>query len=65
VWAEDSGIVPGLPRKVLGMVVAVGIVLGMFEVIGWEFAGPVNPISYLLWAVWLVIVGVQLLRREC
>ena len=49
---------------VLGMVLAVGIVLGVFEVIGWAFAGPVNAISYLLWSVWLVIVGVQFLRRK-
>ena len=49
---------------VLGMVLALGVVLGVFEAIGWEFAGPVNAISYLLWAVWLVIVGVQLLRRK-
>ena len=48
----------------LGMALALGVVLGVFEVVGWEFAGPVNAISYLLWAVWLVIVGVQLLRRK-
>ena len=44
---------------VLGMVLAVGIVLGVFEVIGWAFAGPVNAINYLLWSVWLVIVEVH------
>jgi hypothetical protein len=49
---------------VLGMVCAVGIVLGVVEAVGWEFAGPINAISYLLWAVWLVIVGVQFLRRK-
>ena len=48
----------------LGMALALGVVLGVFEVVGWEFAGPVNAISYLLWAVWLVIVGVQFLRRK-
>ena len=37
---------------------------GRVRGVGWEFAGPVNAISYLLWAVWLVIVGVQLLRRK-
>ena len=49
---------------VLGMVLAIGIVLGVFEAVGWEPAGTVNAISYLLWAVWLVIVGVHLLRRK-
>jgi hypothetical protein len=48
----------------LGMALAVGIVLGVFEVVGWEFAGPINAISYLLWAIWLVIVGVLLIRRK-
>ena len=48
----------------LGMALALGVVLGVFEVVGWVFAGPVNAISYLLWAVWLVIVGVQFLRRK-
>ena len=49
---------------VLGMVLAVGIVLGVFEAVGWVFAGPVNAISYLLWAVWLVVVGVQFLHQK-
>ncbi len=48
----------------LGMALALGVVLGVFEVVGWVFAGPVNALSYLLWAVWLVIVGVQFLRRK-
>jgi hypothetical protein len=46
------------------MVCAAGIVLGVVEAVGWEFAGPINAISYLLSAVWLVIVGVQFLRRK-
>jgi hypothetical protein len=49
---------------VLGMILAIGIVLGVFEAVGLELAGPINAISYLLWAVWLVIVGVQLLCRK-
>jgi hypothetical protein len=44
------------------MAMALGVVLGVFEAIGWEFAGPVNAISYLLWAVWLVIAGVLFIR---
>ena len=48
----------------LGMALALGVVLGVFEVVGWVFAGPVNALSYLFWAVWLVVVGVQFLRRK-
>ena len=46
------------------MALALGVVLGVFEVVGWVFAGPVNALSYLFWAVWLVVVGVQFLRRK-
>jgi AcrR family transcriptional regulator len=31
--------------------------------IGWELAGTINAISYLLWAVWLIVVGIVLLVR--
>jgi hypothetical protein len=34
---------------VLGMVLAVGIVLGVFEVIGWAFAGPVVRLAGDRW----------------
>lgn len=47
---------------VSGMLLAGGIVVGVLEMVGWAGAGPVNAISYLVWAVWLVVVGVVLLR---
>lgn len=46
----------------VGVLLAVGIGLGLLEPIGWEPAGTINAISYLLWAVWLMVVGVMLLR---
>lgn len=44
-----------------GVVLALGIFLGIFEMAGWEAAGTINAISYLLWALWLVLVGGWLL----
>ncbi len=48
----------------LGMALALGVAVGIFEVVGWAFAGTVNAISYLLWALWLVVVGVMFLRGK-
>lgn len=45
-----------------GVLLAVGIALGLLEPVGWEAAGAINAISYLLWAAWLMVVGVMLLR---
>lgn len=46
----------------VGVLLAVGIALGLLEPAGWELAGTINTISYLLWAIWLMVVGVMLLR---
>jgi hypothetical protein len=35
--------------------------LGRFEPTGWKLAGPLTPIAYVLWSLWLVAVGVALL----
>jgi hypothetical protein len=49
----------------VGIALALGIATGVLELFGWEAAGPINAISYLLWALWLVVLGVMLLvRRE-
>lgn len=50
----------GLP----GMLLAVGIAAGLLEPAGWELAGAINAISYLAWALWLIVVGVVLLARR-
>jgi hypothetical protein len=44
-----------------GILVGVGVATGMLEPAGVEWAGVVNAISYLLWAVWLVGVGIVLI----
>ncbi len=47
-----------------GMVLALGIAAGLLEPAGLELAGAINAISYLAWALWLIVVGVVLLVRR-
>jgi hypothetical protein len=50
----------GLP----GMLLALGIAAGLLEPAGWEPAGAINAVSYMVWALWLIVVGVVLLVRR-
>jgi hypothetical protein len=45
----------------LGIVPAIGVLVGVFEETGFKAAGAINAISYILWSVWLVAFGVALL----
>jgi hypothetical protein len=45
----------------IGMICAVGILVGMLEPAGFKRAGMVNAIAYILWSLWLVALGVILL----
>lgn len=47
-----------------GIVAAVGIVAGVLEPAGWEAAGLINALAYIIWSLWLVTMGVVLLRRR-
>jgi hypothetical protein len=47
-----------------GMALALGVATGLFEPAGWELAGTINALSYLAWALWLIVVGVVLLVRR-
>jgi hypothetical protein len=47
----------------LGIVPALGVLVGVFEETGFKPAGAINAISYLLWSVWLVALGVGVLLR--
>lgn len=47
----------------LGLVPALGIFLGVFEPAGWKPAAAINAISYVLWSLWLVVMGVVLFIR--
>jgi len=49
---------------VLGMALALGIAAGLLEGLGWELAGAINAISYLAWALWLIVIGAVLLARR-
>ena len=45
-----------------GLVLALGIATGMAEPFGLPMAGAINAISYTLWALWLVVLGVVVIR---
>jgi hypothetical protein len=49
---------------IAGMALAIGVATGLLEPAGVAWAGAVNAISYLAWAVWLMIVGVVLIVRK-
>lgn len=46
-----------------GFLPAIGIFMGIFEEGGFRAAGAINAISYILWSIWLIGVGVVLLFR--
>lgn len=48
----------------MGGMLAIGILLGTLEPAGVPFVGAINAIAYSLWAIWLVIVGIYLLRNK-
>ena len=68
VWTLLTAVVmvrTGLLSRWLGIaggVLGVGIAAGLVEPAGWQLGGAINAISYLLWAVWLLVLGVILLR---
>lgn len=49
---------------VAGLVIAVGVVSGMLEPFGVPMTGAINAISYTLWALWTLILGIVLLRGK-
>jgi len=44
--------------SVSGVVLALGIACGLAEPAGWQLGGTINALSYLVWAVWLMALGV-------
>ena len=42
----------------IGFVPAIGIFIGLFEETGFKPAAAINAISYIIWSVWLITVGV-------
>lgn len=49
---------------IVGIVAAVGVMAGMLEPAGWSSAGIINAISYILWSLWLIVMGIILLLRK-
>jgi hypothetical protein len=67
IWTALISVLLVRDHKILattGLVIAVGVAFGVLETFGVGFAGAVVAIAFSLWAVWALIVGVQLLRGE-
>lgn len=45
----------------LGLIPAIGIFIGLFEEAGFQPAAVINAISYILWSLWLIAVGIAFL----
>jgi hypothetical protein len=43
-----------------GFLPAIGIFIGLFEEAGFKPAAVINAVSYILWSVWLIVVGIAL-----
>ncbi|MEP7357607.1 MAG: DUF4386 domain-containing protein [Anaerolineales bacterium] len=47
----------------LGLIPALGILVGLLEEAGFKSAGLINALSYILWSLWLIAFGIALLLR--
>jgi hypothetical protein len=47
-----------------GAVIALGVLVGMAEPFGVPATGAINSISYTLWALWMLVLGVIVLRGD-
>jgi len=45
----------------LGIVPALGVLVGVLEETGFKAAGMLNAISYILWSAWLIALGIACL----
>lgn len=48
----------------LGILSGVGVLAGILEPFGLEAAAMMNAVAYIVWAVWLVLVGIYVLRSR-
>ncbi len=44
-----------------GFIPAIGISIGLFEEAGFKPSAVINAISYILWSIWLIVVGIAFL----
>jgi hypothetical protein len=42
----------------IGFIPAIGIFVGLLEEAGFKAAGAVNAISYIVWSIWLIVLGI-------
>lgn len=47
-----------------GVLISLGVVAGMAEPFSVPMAGAINAMSYTLWAVWTLVLGIVVLRGE-
>jgi hypothetical protein len=45
-----------------GVLIAAGVIAGMLEPFGVPLTGTINAISYTLWAIWALVLGIVVLR---
>lgn len=51
----------GSPLAIIGIIAALGILVGLFEPVGWKPARAINAIGYIVWSLWLLLSGVILI----
>ena len=44
-----------------GLIPALGIFIGILEESGLKIAGVINAVGYILWSIWLILIGIVLL----
>jgi hypothetical protein len=49
---------------IVGLVAAAGILVGLLEPAGWSDASAINAISYILWSLWLITLGILLFAQR-
>jgi Domain of unknown function (DUF4386) len=67
IWtALVAALVFGTNRLIAasGFLIAAGVLAGMLEPYGVPMTGLINSISYSLWALWTLILGVIILRGK-
>lgn len=52
---------------IVGLPIGIALLVGTLEFVGpneregWALAGPIVPIAYIAWSIWLIALGVFLL----
>ncbi len=67
VWTALVSLLLVRDHKILavsGLAIAAGVAFGLLEAAGVGLAGAVVAVAFSLWAVWALLVGVQVLRGD-